>query len=126
MIFDSTLTYFIKIDSATLKTWCVQQGPVKQFHVFAAHNIALALYASDGIALKVWWQLVSIFSFRHSNKTSFQAQKSLQSSFTGSNVQVQLFRDPDAASLLQVLGIASGAAPGNGAQNYGTMSAKNK
>jgi len=31
----------------------VQQGPVKQFHVFGAQSIALALYASDGIALKV-------------------------------------------------------------------------
>ena len=44
-----------QIDGSTLKTLCMQHGPLKHFHLFLNHSIALVMYATGREAQKVIW-----------------------------------------------------------------------
>jgi hypothetical protein len=42
-----------QIDALTLKTLCMQHGPLKQFQLWLSHNVALVQYGSGREAQKV-------------------------------------------------------------------------
>jgi hypothetical protein len=44
---------FCQIDGSTLKTLCMQHGPLQSFHLYLNHSIALAKYSSREEANKV-------------------------------------------------------------------------
>lgn len=43
----------VQIDGSTLKTLCVQHGPLQNFHLYLNHGIALAKYSMKDEANKV-------------------------------------------------------------------------
>lgn len=43
----------LQIDGSTLKTLCVQHGPLQNFHLYLNHGIALAKYSTRDEANKV-------------------------------------------------------------------------
>lgn len=48
-----------QIDGSTLKTLCMQHGPLNNFHLFLNHGIALAKYNTRDEASKVSSYIVS-------------------------------------------------------------------
>jgi len=44
---------YLQIDGSTLKTLCIQHGPLLNFHMYLNHGIALAKYSSREEASKV-------------------------------------------------------------------------
>ncbi len=74
-----------QIDGSTLKTLCLQHGPLKAFHLFLNNSIALVMYATG----------------REANK----AQKALNNCLLGNTtINATLTSDAEAANILQQLG----------------------
>merc|ERR1712110_839903 len=74
-----------QIDGSTLKTLCIQHGPLKNFHLFLNNGIALVMYASD----------------REANK----AQKALNNCLLGNTtIQANMTSEVDANGIIQQLG----------------------
>ena len=74
-----------QIDGSTLKTLCIQHGPLKNFHLFLNNGIALVMYASG----------------REANK----AQKALNNCLLGNTtIQANMTSEVDANGIIQQLG----------------------
>jgi len=80
-----------QIDGSTLKTLCIQHGPLKNFHLFLNNGIAIVMYASGREATK--------------------AQKALNNCLLGNTtIQANMTSEAEANSIIQQLG-------GGGQQN---------
>merc|ERR1712051_316843 len=74
-----------QIDGSTLKTLCIQHGPLKNFHLVLNNGIALVMYASG----------------REANK----AQKALNNCLLGNTtIQANMTSEVDANGIIQQLG----------------------
>merc|ERR1719266_3136156 len=74
-----------QIDGSTLKTLCIQHGPLKNFHLFLNNGIALVMYASG----------------REANK----AQKALNNCLLGNTtIQATMTTENEAKNIMQQLG----------------------
>lgn len=83
-----------QIDGSTLKTLCIQHGPLKNFHLFLNNGIALVMYASGREATK--------------------AQKALNNCLLGNTtIQATMTTENEASQIMQTL---AGGGSGN-AQN---------
>jgi len=52
-----------QIDGSTLRTLCMQHGPLNNFHLYLTHGIALAKYSNGSEAKKV--RLLRVFRFHN-------------------------------------------------------------
>ena len=93
-----------QIDGSTLKTLCIQHGPLKNFHLFLNNGIALVMYASG----------------REANK----AQKALNNCLLGNTtIQATMTSEVEANSIIQQLGggaaqqASRGATPSSASNN---------
>ena len=78
-----------QIDGSTLKTLCIQHGPLKNFHLFLNNGIALVMYASGREATK--------------------AQKALNNCLLGNTtIQANMTTENEASSIMQQLGGGGG------------------
>lgn len=85
-----------QIDGSTLKTLCIQHGPLKNFHLFLNNGIALVMYASG----------------REANK----AQKALNNCLLGNTtIQATMTSEAEANSIIQQLGGGGGQSASRGA-----------
>ena len=74
-----------QIDGSTLKTLCIQHGPLKNFHLFLNNGIALVMYASGREATK--------------------AQKALNNCLLGNTtIQANMTTENEASQIMQQLG----------------------
>ena len=74
-----------QIDGSTLKTLCIQHGPLKNFHLFLNNGIALVMYATGREATK--------------------AQKALNNCLLGNTtIQANITTEPEANNIMQQLG----------------------
>ena len=96
-----------QIDGSTLKTLCIQHGPLKNFHLFLNNGIALVMYASG----------------REANK----AQKALNNCLLGNTtIQANMTSEVDANTIIQQLGgggqqSSRGATPSSVSNNMTQM-----
>jgi len=90
-----------QIDGSTLKTLCIQHGPLKNFHLFLNNGIALVMYASGREATK--------------------AQKALNNCLLGNTtIQANMTTENEASQIMQQLG--GGGNNGQGASRGNTPS----
>ena len=89
-----------QIDGSTLKTLCMQHGPLKNFHLFLNNGIALVMYATG----------------REANK----AQKALNNCLLGNTtIQANMTSEAEANNIMQQLG--AGGSRGNTPSSSGLM-----
>ena len=69
MCFFFFFALFSQIDGSTLKTLCMQHGPLNNFHLFLNHGIALAKYNTRDEASKV----SSLDTFLYSDYSVFHS-----------------------------------------------------
>ena len=50
-----------QIDGSTLRTLCMQHGPLNKFQLFLTHGIALAKYSNGSEALKVKYISLNVY-----------------------------------------------------------------
>lgn len=87
-----------QIDGSTLRTLCVQHGPLQHFHLYLNHGIALCKY--------------------NSREEASKAQQALNNCvLSNTTIRAESPSETEVSNILQHLGVPSGSQGGNGGGN---------